>query len=661
MQHHPTYDDDTDKQSKRRRLDEQSTLATIDTQCLFCNIPIERSSSDTLLEHMEYCLTRLTEGNQIRRNKHRSGVFSKMTTCPACNMDSPFHFKNIRDKARHLKQCLVSNGTTLSDLMDARDSNNAKITTIDLSSPSPPPVYQGNNRNNDVDLTILDDDDFSLLDPFSASNPLEEVNVTSDNKRTDSVLLDESPSYTHADSIDSNLKDNIDLTIMDDSPRSDSWLQQQGSISEFAGDQDTTEANDTIVSSSQQLDKDIYKSNDQQYSPMEDEYLAQLLLDRLCNEQQFTPSPLFSDLKSCATSLSNSLEARKRCLDTFERVFFNQQLNLSDLVTMDQPTLIQDTRCRLSQVQVKFLYNVIQEMQTPECTAGISWVFEDYSLDANTILAIERLTELDSRLARILCLLDIASHHPMFAAHENRHQQHITQRHDTQPFVDDDDDPVIAVDLTGNSDHSAEILLSSSDDIVDLDFDDEESIPSYSDVIQSQLADNDTKESEQSSSDSSVSRQQAKDTREDSCHIGINTPPNVHADDMPGPSDNKDEDDAIFHFENLTNRELNFFADTYGLESGMRKQNIALLNRIWKERACQVSNSISDDDNEPVSVEGSSNSVDLVRHLKSQRDIWNKMLRYECVDLEDYDGSDEFTSHQIRRKLDEHGFLKRSQ
>lgn len=123
--------------------------------------------------------------------------------------------------------------------------------------------------------------------------------------------------------------------------------------------------------------------------------------------------------------------------------------------------------------------------------------------------------------------------------------------------MDDDDDPVIAVDLTGNSDHSAEILLSSSDDIVDLDFDDEESIPSYSDVIQSQLADNDTKESEQSSSDSSVSRQQAKDTREDSCHIGINTPPNVHADDMPGPSDNKDEDDAIFHFENLTNRELN--------------------------------------------------------------------------------------------------------
>lgn len=163
----------------------------------------------------------------------------------------------------------------------------------------------------------------------------------------------------------------------------------------------------------------------------------------------------------------------------------------------------------------------------------------------------------------------------MFAAHENRHEQHVssttaaftynlltvlfkmTQRHDTQPFVDDDDDPVIAVDLTGNSDHSAEILLSSSDDIVDLDFDDEESIPSYSDVIQSQQADNGTKESEQSSSDSSVSRQQAKDTREDSCHIGINTPPNVHADDMPDPSDNKDEDDAIFHFENLTNRELN--------------------------------------------------------------------------------------------------------
>lgn len=163
----------------------------------------------------------------------------------------------------------------------------------------------------------------------------------------------------------------------------------------------------------------------------------------------------------------------------------------------------------------------------------------------------------------------------MFAAHENRNQQHvssttaaldyikltvlskITQRQDTQPFVVDDDDPVIAVDLTGNSDHSAEILLSSSDDIVDLDFDDERSIPSYSDVIQSQQADNGTKESEQSSSDSSVSRQQAKDTREDSCHIGINTPPNLHADDMPDPSDSKNEYDTIFHFENLTNRELN--------------------------------------------------------------------------------------------------------
>lgn len=69
----------------------------------------------------------------------------------------------------------------------------------------------------------------------------------------------------------------------------------------------------------------------------------------------------------------------------------------------------------------------------------------------------------------------------------------------------------------------------------------------------------------------------------------------------------------------------------------MRKQNIALLNRIWKERACQVSNSISDDDNEPVSVEGSSNSVDLVRHLKSQRNIWNKMLRYEASMLDTTD------------------------
>lgn len=38
-------------------------------------------------------------------------------------------------------------------------------------------------------------------------------------------------------------------------------------------------------------------------------------------------------------------------------------------------------------------------------------------------MAIERLTELDCRLARVLCLLDIASHHPMFAHKSNMHQR----------------------------------------------------------------------------------------------------------------------------------------------------------------------------------------------------------------------------------------------
>lgn len=50
-------------------------------------------------------------------------------------------------------------------------------------------------------------------------------------------------------------------------------------------------------------------------------------------------------------------------------------------------------------------------------------MYDDYCLDGNTLMAIERLTELDCRLARVLCLLDIASHHPMFAHKSNMHQR----------------------------------------------------------------------------------------------------------------------------------------------------------------------------------------------------------------------------------------------
>lgn len=367
MQHHATYHEDTQEQSKkRRRLNESPPPpTTIDTQCLFCNIAIERSSREEFLEHMEHCLTRLTEGNQIRRNKHRSGAFSKMTTCPACNEDSPFDFKSMRDKARHLKQCLVSNGTTLSNVMEARDIGN---TPIDLSSPSPPPIHQGNNNNN-IDLTIIDDDD----DPFSSQPRFEDFEVAY-NKRRDSLLSDESPpSYTHADSV----IDNIDLTVLDDSPllHVDTWSQRQGSVNgdmiEAAEANDNNNNNPVLSPSphSQRLDdddddEDTYGSSDQQqYSPMEDECLAQLLLDRLCLEQQFTPSPYFTQLKSCATDISNSVEARRRSLDIFEKAFFNQQLNLLELSTKDQSTLMQDTHRCLSQTQAQFLYNVIKEMQ----------------------------------------------------------------------------------------------------------------------------------------------------------------------------------------------------------------------------------------------------------------------------------------------------------
>lgn len=60
----------------------------------------------------------------------------------------------------------------------------------------------------------------------------------------------------------------------------------------------------------------------------------------------------------------------------------------------------------------------------------------------------------------------------------------------------------------------------------------------------------------------------------------------------------------------------------------MRKQTIALLNRIWKERAHQVGGD-DDGDDEPRSADGSSKAVELIRHLKSRKDIWNKILRYE--------------------------------
>lgn len=369
MQHHPAYQEDTQKQSKkRRRLNESSpSPTTIDTQCLFCNIAIERSSREEFLDHMEQCLTRLTEGNQIRRNKHRSGAFSKMTTCPACNEDSPFDFKSMRDKARHLKQCLVSNGTTLSNVMDARDIGHAQSTTpIDLSSPSPPPlsIHQGNNN---IDLTIIDDDD----DPFSSQPRLEDFDVAN-NKRRDSLLSDESPSpsYTHADSIiDNSQLDNIDLTLLDDSPLVDIWSQRQGSVNGDMIEEDEAGDNNNPSLSpspcSRQLDDDnTHESSDQQqYSPMEDECLARLLLDRLCLEQQFTPSPFFTQLKSSATGISNSVEARRRSLDVFEKVFFNQQLNLLELSTKDQSALMQDTHHCLSQPQAQFLYNVIKEMQ----------------------------------------------------------------------------------------------------------------------------------------------------------------------------------------------------------------------------------------------------------------------------------------------------------
>lgn len=362
MHHQPTYHEDTQEQSKkRRRLNESPPPpTTIDIQCLFCDIAIERSNREEFLEHMEHCLIQLTEANQIRRNKHRSGAFSKMTTCPACNEDSPFDFKSMRDKARHLKQCLVSNGTTLSNVMEARDIGNAPI---DLSSPSPRPIHQGNNN---IDLTIIDDDD----DTFSSQPPFEDFQVAN-NKRRDSLLSDESPpSYTHADGV----IDNIDLTVLDDSPpplHVDAWSQKQGSVN---GDMiEAAEANDNnnnpVLSpspDSQRLDDDddIYESSDQQqYSPMEDECLALLLLDRLCLEQQFTPSPFFTQLKSCATGISNSVEARRRSLDTFEKVFFNQQLNLLELSTKDHSTLMHDTHHCLSQTQAQFLCNVIKEMQ----------------------------------------------------------------------------------------------------------------------------------------------------------------------------------------------------------------------------------------------------------------------------------------------------------
>ncbi|KAI7875183.1 hypothetical protein K492DRAFT_211071 [Lichtheimia hyalospora FSU 10163] len=646
MQQHPTYDQDTQEQStKRRRLNSLTPSATINAQCLFCNLAIERSN-DAFLEHMEKCLAHLTEGNQLRRSKYRSAAFSKMTTCPVCNKESPFHFKNIRDKARHLTRCLVSNGSTLYNVLDARDNSNAQITAIDLSSPSPPPpcLYEDNNKNDDIDLIILDDGS-SLLDPFS-SRSLEEFNEM--NKRRDSILSDESPSYTHVDSINISQQDNIDLTALDDSPLLDTWSQRQGSIREtriYHGDDDTIEANDNNKPSSlspccQRLNDDTYESNDHQYSRMEDEYLTQSLLDRLCLEQQqFTPSPLFTQLRSCATSMTNDLEARRRSLDAFEKVFFNRHLNLLELSSNDQSTLIQDTSSCLSQTQAKFIYNVIQEMQA-KCTAGISWVFEDYSYDGNTLMAIKRLTELDSRLARILCLLDIASHHPMFS-YQSTHQD-VTKSHDTQPV--DDESSIIAVDLTGHSDHSQEII--SLPDIVELEFDYEESIQSHSDGIQA--------DEQVDISHGSHSKQQVKGKTKNSCCVG--TPPSIHANDNNHLNDNK-EDHVIFHCGNLTSRELNFFADTYGLESGSGTQNIALLNRIWKERAHQaISN--SDDGNEPISMDGISNGV--VRHLKSQPNIWNKMLRYECVGLDDYDGSEDFSSDQIRRELDNHGFLKKS-
>ena len=199
-----------------------------------------------------------------------------------------------------------------------------------------------------------------------------------------------------------------------------------------------------------------------------------------------------------------------------------------------------------------------------------------------------------------------------------------------------DESSITAVDLTGHSDHSQEIA--SLPDIVELEFDHEESIKSHSDGIQPQQGDEQV-----DINHGSHSKQQVKGKTKNSCYTEFNTPSSIRADDNNHLNDNK-EDDVIFHCGNLTRRELNvgtrtilvyysgsnafdkFFADTYGLESGNGTQNIALLNRIWEERAHQVISN-SDDGNEPISVDGLSNEV--VRHLKSQPNIWNKMLRYE--------------------------------
>lgn len=126
---------------------------------------------------------------------------------------------------------------------------------------------------------------------------------------------------------------------------------------------------------------------------------------------------------------------------------------------------------------------------------------------------------------------------------------------------DDDGHSVVAVDLTGNSDHSLdEIILSSSSDIVELDFDDDDeaSIQSHSDVAKSQQVgdQSDANVVENHSSDTSISKQQANDQNEDSCCIGFNTPPNAHAKDKH-LHDNEGDEDTDFQCDNLTNRELN--------------------------------------------------------------------------------------------------------
>ncbi|KAI9323647.1 hypothetical protein BX666DRAFT_2022375 [Dichotomocladium elegans] len=653
-----------------RYAKKQRTLDYYQTQCPICDASLDEAH---LSDHLESCLLKLCDERPCLDE-----TFGTRISCPVCKSAPAFSGATMKEKAAHLRKCAAAGDISLSALI--------KHGTKNASAAVKSALWM--DTAVDIDLTISDDDsDYGRItgsplieEGLSAQKQSElqlsissmqihnERHVTTSSPPNEIIIVDDEDTDDNCTFFLSSLKDGSPVERQQSNgsqsngedhdrnctiavgPHRDKfatnnennpavWKEYEYSDGDSSNKPSSTmgmfftKAQHDLGSSSNDMHADDHDmlpcTSDSGAIKVDaadgdtfadDEYFRQVVLGRVI-PPPYPDDPLIKAGKEIAADLNR----RKQVLHILEKVLFNCHIDVYHLCTLPSVSVggssSSNKRFMLNERQADALHDFLYENRSSERGIAHYSIYEEYTESRNTLLAIDQLTELDVRFARFICILDTVANHPYLAG---------------LPAISDI--PTAATVERVSSNHSQpDGAHKASQDPILLDA---AYAHSASDVDDSKGG---------SSDDGSIADcypEAPSDMRENITEQSVLLQDGLE----------------IYDPDCLTDKELNYFAEEYGLKTGTRSQVVRLLSQIWSSKCLDDgSTNHSKDMCSDMEPGACSTREEIVSMLKSHTTLWEKILRYEVIDMNEIPPDTRFSRKQLRTLLDEHGLLDKSQ